>query len=58
MAEIVVERTVRLRSGGRVMTVEGVETGRTELQARCVWFDDQNQPHEAIYAFFVTCGCG
>lgn len=51
MAEIVVGRTVRLKSGGPVMTVEGVETEKTELQARCVWFDDQNQSHEAVYTF-------
>lgn len=51
MAEIVVGRTVRLKSGGPVMTVEGIETEKTELQARCVWFDEHNQPHEALYAF-------
>lgn len=51
MTEIVVGWTVRLKSGGPLMTVEGVETEKTELQARCVWFDNQNQPQEAVYAF-------
>ena len=51
MTEIVVGRTVRLKSGGPIMTVENVETEKTELQARCVWFDDRNQPREGIYAF-------
>jgi uncharacterized protein YodC (DUF2158 family) len=51
VAEIVVGKTVRLKSGGPLMTVEAVESEKIELQARCIWFDEQNQPHEAVYAF-------
>lgn len=49
MDQIVVGRTVRLKSGGPLMTVKSIDSQTLELKAACVWFDAQNQPQEAVY---------
>lgn len=40
MVEIKVGKTVRLKSGGPLMTVEEILAGEAgEVEASCVWFD-------------------
>jgi uncharacterized protein YodC (DUF2158 family) len=39
MSELKVGDTVRLRSGGPLMTIEGFETGGGEQKAQCVWIE-------------------
>ena len=50
MADFSIGDTVRLKSGGPLMTVEktfSLEDGETRV--RCKWFDDKNQSHAEAF---------
>ncbi len=41
--------TVRLKSGGPLMTVESVETVSGKATVHCVWFDNEHNERRASY---------
>jgi uncharacterized protein YodC (DUF2158 family) len=43
-------KTVRLKSGGPLMTVESVETVGGKAMVHCVWFDNEHNERRASYA--------
>jgi uncharacterized protein YodC (DUF2158 family) len=42
-------KTVRLKSGGPLMTVESVETVSGKAIVHCVWFDNEHNERRASY---------
>jgi uncharacterized protein YodC (DUF2158 family) len=55
MSELRVGDTVRLKSGGPLMTIEGFDSGVGEQKAQCVWIESNTEKRSsyipAVLAF-------
>jgi len=45
--------TVKLKSGGPLMTIENIDNYTDGIKARCVWFDEKNKQASELFALEI-----